>query len=372
MCRSIIRLSLSKSVYYNVKDAKGGAYKLWQRICDMYDKHSAASMVYWIKKLIDLRMEGGAFMNTHLNEFNTIFSQLATRKITFEDNVKWMFLLVTLPESWDTFRTAISNSVPADELTSTNVEFSLLTEEINRKNNAGSKSFSEMVVRGRTMEKHKFNRDKFRSKFRAGTSKKDVECFHCGRKCHYKKDCYKWKRKNGDGKKKDNEARDKTKSNVKIEELNVTQGECSSHDDHLCTPTSATSEELGDVLLASSFDDAFLLTHGRSMPMDWVIDSGASFHVTSHRSWFHDYDASRTDLLGLFELKGVGLLSFQQYLAVVVEKWEQEVKFVVQEVLGMDEVWVKKEMSEKVWVKKEMSEKREAGKERVALWKALL
>ncbi|MCO5608014.1 hypothetical protein L7F22_062217 [Adiantum nelumboides] len=171
-------------------------------------------------------------MNAHLNEFNTIFSQLATQKIIFEDNVKLMFLLVTLPESWDTFRTAISNSVPADELTSTNVKSSLLTEEINQKNNAGSKSSSAMVVRGRTMEKHKFNRGKSRSKFHASTSKKDVECFHCGRKDHYKKDCYKWKRENGDGKKKNNDARDKTKSNVKIEELNATEGQCSSHDDH--------------------------------------------------------------------------------------------------------------------------------------------
>ena len=59
MCRSTIRLSLlSKSVCYNVKDAEGGAYTLWQRIFDMYDKHSAASQVYWIKKLIDLRMTG--------------------------------------------------------------------------------------------------------------------------------------------------------------------------------------------------------------------------------------------------------------------------------------------------------------------------
>ena len=65
MCRSTIRLSLSKSVYYNVKDAEGGAYTLWKRICDMYDKLSAASMVYWIKKLIDLQMEEGASMNLH-------------------------------------------------------------------------------------------------------------------------------------------------------------------------------------------------------------------------------------------------------------------------------------------------------------------
>ncbi|MCO5597012.1 hypothetical protein L7F22_051085 [Adiantum nelumboides] len=136
MCRYTIRIFLSKSVYYNVKDVEGGGYELWQRICDMYDKHSVTSMVYWIKKIIDLRMEERASMNAHLNEFNTIFSQLATQKITFEDNVKAMFLLVTLPESWDTFRIAISNSVLVDELTSTNVESSFLTKEINRKNNA--------------------------------------------------------------------------------------------------------------------------------------------------------------------------------------------------------------------------------------------
>ena len=56
-----------------------------------------------------------------------------------------MFLLVTLPESWDTFRTAISNSVPAGELTNSNVESSLLTEEVNQKNNAGSSKSSSAM-----------------------------------------------------------------------------------------------------------------------------------------------------------------------------------------------------------------------------------
>ena len=65
------------------------------------------------------------------------------------------------------------------------------------------------------------------------------------------------------------------------------------------------------MLLASSFDDAFILTHERSMPMDWVIDSGASFHVTPHRSWFHDYDASRTGTVRIadgssMQIHGIG------------------------------------------------------------------
>ena len=239
-------------------------------------------------------------------------ANLPLKRSKFEDNLKAMFLLVTLPESWDTFRTAISNSVPADEMTSSNVESSLLTEEINQKNNVGSKSSSAMAVRGRSMDRQKSNRGKSRSKSRGGTSKKDVECYYCGKKGHIKKDCYKWKRDHGDNKKKEkDDAKDKPKSNVKIEELNATQGECSSHDDHVCAPTSATSEELGDVLLASSFDDAFILTHERSMPMDWVIDNGASFHVTPHRSWFHDYDASRTGTVRIadgssMQIHGIG------------------------------------------------------------------
>ena len=28
---------------------------------------------------------------------------------------------------------------------------------------------------------------------------------------------------------------------------------------------------------------------------DWIIDSGASFHVTPHQEWFTSYDASRKD-----------------------------------------------------------------------------
>ena len=30
---------------------------------------------------------------------------------------------------------------------------------------------------------------------------KDVGCHHCGKKGHFKHDCYKWKKKKGDGKK---------------------------------------------------------------------------------------------------------------------------------------------------------------------------
>ena len=48
--------------------------------------------------------------------------------------MKAIFLLVALPESWDTFCTIVSNSALASGLTFANVESSLLTKEVNRKN----------------------------------------------------------------------------------------------------------------------------------------------------------------------------------------------------------------------------------------------
>ena len=65
-------LTLSKSVYFNVKDMKT-SFELWQKLCNLYEKKSAISQVYWLKQLVDLKMIERTSMSTHLNE-STPFS----------------------------------------------------------------------------------------------------------------------------------------------------------------------------------------------------------------------------------------------------------------------------------------------------------
>ena len=78
--------------------------------------------------------------------------------------MKALFLLITLPKSWDIFCRAISNSALASGLTSANVESNLLTEEVNRKNLENTHSSIALVVRGRSKEKKKGeSREKSRS-----------------------------------------------------------------------------------------------------------------------------------------------------------------------------------------------------------------
>ena len=118
----------------------------------------------------------------------------------FKESVKALFLLITLPVSWDTFKTTISNSSPAEGLTKRNVIGSLLVEETNRINNEGSKARNALVVKGRSNDKG--NKEEIsRSKSKTRRSVKDIECYHCGKKGHMKKNCRSFKKENEKDKK---------------------------------------------------------------------------------------------------------------------------------------------------------------------------
>ncbi|MCO5555143.1 hypothetical protein L7F22_008685 [Adiantum nelumboides] len=149
LARSTIMLTLHKSVYFNVKDTKG-AYGVWTALSNLYEKKSVASQVYWLKKLIDLHMKESTPMSNHLSEFHTIVSQLQSQGVEFDDSVRTMFLLITLPDSWDTFRTTMSKSATLDGHKCADVESSLLMKEVNCKNVEDTKSSNAMNVRGRS------------------------------------------------------------------------------------------------------------------------------------------------------------------------------------------------------------------------------
>ena len=75
LARSTIMLTLSKLMYFNVKNMKT-SHELWEKLCGLYEQKSAAAQVYWLKQLVDLKMKEGT-MSNHLNDFNTIYSNLA-------------------------------------------------------------------------------------------------------------------------------------------------------------------------------------------------------------------------------------------------------------------------------------------------------
>ncbi|MCO5571212.1 hypothetical protein L7F22_024947 [Adiantum nelumboides] len=128
--RATICLHLGESIFLTIMD-KTTAFELWDLICSAWDGKSAFNKVFLMKKLMHLSMKEGSSVNSHLNEFNSLYSeQLTSKGLIFDDEMKAIFLLCSLPVSWDTFNTTISNSTHGGKFAFSDVTSALLTDEI--------------------------------------------------------------------------------------------------------------------------------------------------------------------------------------------------------------------------------------------------
>ena len=116
----VIRLTLSRSVAHNVTKEKT-TVELMSALSGMYEKPSANNKVHLMKKLFNLKMVEGMPITQHLNEFNTITNQLSSVEIDFDDEIRALILLVSLPNSWKAMRMAMSNSVEKAKLKFDNI-----------------------------------------------------------------------------------------------------------------------------------------------------------------------------------------------------------------------------------------------------------
>ncbi|MCO5587145.1 hypothetical protein L7F22_041092 [Adiantum nelumboides] len=129
--RATIWLHLGESIFFTIMD-KTTAFQLWDSLCSACDGKSASNKVFLMKKLIRLTMKEGSNVSSHSNEFNALYWQLTSKGLNFDDQMKAIFLLCSLPASWDTFNTAISNSTHGGKLAFGDVTSALLTEKIKR------------------------------------------------------------------------------------------------------------------------------------------------------------------------------------------------------------------------------------------------
>ena len=72
----------------------------------MYEKPSANNKVHLMKKLFNLKMAENASVAQHLNKFNTITNQLSSVEIDFDDEIRALIVLASLPNSWEAIASA--------------------------------------------------------------------------------------------------------------------------------------------------------------------------------------------------------------------------------------------------------------------------
>ena len=87
-----------------------------QALSGMYEKPSANNKVHLMKKLFNLKMAENALVAQHLNEFNTITNQLSSIEIDFDNEIRALIVLASLPNNWETMRMVVSNSTRKEKL----------------------------------------------------------------------------------------------------------------------------------------------------------------------------------------------------------------------------------------------------------------
>jgi transposase InsO family protein len=257
------------------------ARTLWKKLEELYARKTGNNKMFLMKQLMYLRYQDGTPLTDHLNTFQGIINQLAGMGIKFDDEVQGLCLLGTLSDSWETFRMSLFNSAPNGVINMDLAKSSVLNEEMRRKSQ-GSSSQSEVLVterRGRSKSRGPKNRDKSRNKSNRFAN---VECHHCGMKGHIRRYCRQLKREN----------KEKGKE---------TQNDDGKNDDRVATTTS------GDFFTVYDDDVINFACHETS----WVIDSGASTHVTSRQHFFTSYTAGDFGTVkmgndGLAKIIGIG------------------------------------------------------------------
>ena len=90
--RATIQMHLSKLVYFTMQSCSI-TFKLWKTLSDTYKKKVAATKIYLIWLLYNLRMKESDSVQTHLNEYESLSSQISAQGTTIEDELRAMLLM---------------------------------------------------------------------------------------------------------------------------------------------------------------------------------------------------------------------------------------------------------------------------------------
>ncbi|GJT25022.1 retrovirus-related pol polyprotein from transposon TNT 1-94 [Tanacetum coccineum] len=185
----------------------------------------------------------------HIDEFNKLIGDLTNIDVDIDDEDQALMLLTSLPPSYNNFVETLLYG--RESLTLEDVLSSLSSQELKKR--ADAKDHGDgLYVRGRSDHRGNQGRGSSRSKS-TGKGTYKLKCYICYSEDHLKKDCPKKNKKKSTG----------------FVKKNVGQG----------SGMHSEGYDNGDLLMAVS-EKRFL---------EWIMDSGGSFHMTPKRDFLFDF-----------------------------------------------------------------------------------
>lgn len=184
---------MSKNVAYNMTKKKTTT-SMMKVLTNMYEKSFANNKVFLMKKLFHLKIAEGNYVATHRNKFNTIVNQLSFLEIDFKDKIQALILLASLPNSWESMKTLVSNSLGSEKLKFNNIRDCIYAKEVWRIDFGEASIIFVLNVKNRrrsnikSTNKHK---ERLKSKNGRGQSRfgRTMECWNCGKQGHIQNYC---------------------------------------------------------------------------------------------------------------------------------------------------------------------------------------
>ena len=251
---AIIVLSVDPSLLYLLGDPTDAAV-IWEKLSSQFQKKTWANRLALRKRLHSMLLKDGQNVQEHVKNMIELFNELAIVGDNISDEDRVVYLLASLPESFDVLVTALeaSSTVPQME---TVIERLLHTERKLKEKDLSNSSDAE----GAMSLKHK---------------KRGPQCHHCGKFGHIQRNCRDRKKEekpqNSDAEYHHRRPNYKPKQKANSAEIREQE---------------SSSEEVG--LVHQHVFAAGGVNEPTQSGTQWIIDSGATSHICSDRNLFTD------------------------------------------------------------------------------------
>ena len=248
---SMIVLSMKPELHYLIGREPEDPVAVWKLLADHFERKTWGNCYELWKRLITTprmkEVRDGGSVDAHLKSLQETFDSLAVLEDPVSEKKQVMFILASLPESFQTMVTALATSME-DVPSLADVKEKLRSEELRQKQ-AG---FVPEDGQGRALAARHGQRRSF--------SRSKLTCHFCGKPGHFKRECRKW-------------AAEKKKRSEQT--------------------TGSSNKQLASTAEAPEDDTETMMitTHALSTVSrgKWIVDSGATCHMCNDREQFVDF-----------------------------------------------------------------------------------
>lgn len=215
------------------------ASEMWTTLKSTYEQASKSNILFLQQKYYKFEKEPEDDIGSFLSKLMEVVQQLKDQKENISDSMVMTKILMSLPAEYNHFHSAWE-SASSDNQTMANLRARLMAEELRLKSQGRIENVEALMAKQNFKKKNNFKMNNSLSgnntKGANQTEKSKGNCFKCGKSDHWKRDC------------------PQRKNNQENEEI-----------------------------------DAFICSASNEDKDIWILDSGASDHMSHHREWFEDF-----------------------------------------------------------------------------------